>query len=48
MRIREAEEDDLAAVLALLGEDAIRETEEPFEITEGQRAALRDIIVMPH
>jgi GNAT superfamily N-acetyltransferase len=48
MRVREAEEGDLAAVLALLGEDAIREMEEPAEITEGQRAALRDIIARPH
>ena len=48
MRIREATEGDLAAVLTLLREDAIREVEEPAEITDGQRAALRDIIAMPH
>ena len=48
MRIREADEDDLASVLALLSEDAIREIEEPTEITRSQRAALQDIIAMPH
>ncbi len=48
MRIRDAGEADLAAVLALLRQDAIREVDEPIEITEGQRAALRDIIAAPH
>ncbi len=47
MHIREAAEPDLPAVLALLREDAIREVEEPAEVTEGQRAALRDIIARP-
>lgn len=47
MHIREAREPDLPAILALLREDAIREVEEPAEVTEGQRAALRDIIVRP-
>jgi GNAT superfamily N-acetyltransferase len=48
MRIRDAGEADLAAVLALLRQDAIREVDEPIEITEGQRAALREIIAGPH
>lgn len=48
MQIRDATEADLPAVLALLREDAIREVEEPAEITEGQRSAFRDIIAMPH
>jgi GNAT superfamily N-acetyltransferase len=48
MRIREAGEADLAAVLALLRQDAIREIEKPVEITDGQRAALREIVAAPH
>jgi GNAT superfamily N-acetyltransferase len=48
MRIREAGEADLETVLALLRQDAIREINEPVEITEGQRAALREIIAAPH
>ncbi|HYJ66484.1 MAG TPA: GNAT family N-acetyltransferase [Nocardioidaceae bacterium] len=48
MRIREADEADLAAVLALLRQDAIREVDEPVEITDGQRAALREIVAGPH
>jgi GNAT superfamily N-acetyltransferase len=48
MRVREAAESDLAAVLALLDQDAIREIDEPTDITAGQRAALREIIGMPH
>ena len=47
IHIREATELDLPAVLGLLREDAIREVEEPAEVTEGQRAALRDIIARP-
>jgi GNAT superfamily N-acetyltransferase len=48
MRVREAEERDLEAVLALLREDAIREVAEPTQVTDGQRAALREIIDLPH
>jgi GNAT superfamily N-acetyltransferase len=48
MRIRDAVETDLAAVLALLREDAIREVDEPVDITDGQRAALREIGELPH
>jgi GNAT superfamily N-acetyltransferase len=48
MRIRDAGEADLAAVLALLRQDAIREVDEPIEISEGQRAALREIIAARH
>ncbi|HEU0288894.1 MAG TPA: GNAT family N-acetyltransferase [Nocardioidaceae bacterium] len=47
IHIREATELDLPAVLGLLREDAIREVEEPAEVTEGQRAALCDIIARP-
>lgn len=48
MLIREAGESDLGAVLALLRQDAIREVDEPADISEGQRAALREIVAAPH
>lgn len=48
MRIREAEEADLAAVLTLLHEDVIREVDEPAEVTDGQRSAFREIVALAH
>jgi|Tabmets5t2r1_1033131.scaffolds.fasta_scaffold07268_2 GNAT superfamily N-acetyltransferase len=48
MRIRPAEERDLAAVLGLLAEDVIREVDEPAGVTERQRDALREIAASTH
>ncbi|MGH3497074.1 MAG: GNAT family N-acetyltransferase [Nocardioidaceae bacterium] len=48
MRIREADVDDLEAVLALLAEDAIREVAEPAEVTARQRAAMAELVADDH
>jgi len=48
MRIREAVEEDLDAILTLLAEDVLRDFEEPAATTPRQRSVLREITASTH
>lgn len=48
LRVREAEPDDLATILALNAEDSQHYFDEPDHVTDNQRAALAEITADPN